>query len=243
MYVKKKKNIFPKMTMCVKIVLMATRQRGKKLYTMGEEKMQKKKTLFIHSISAKVMLLVLGVVMLAIIGSISNASSKSKTLVEAVNEDYILSLAQAAAEVLNVLPEEMQNAEGFTAVLSDIKMKSVSSSYTYLVGEDGTMLYHPTADKIGSPVENDVVKSVVAQLQSGKKPEDSVVLYEFKGAWKYAAYAVNENNEIVVVTADQDEIVAPVNQMVKEVTLISLSSLAICLIVGYIVSFFPVQTD
>ena len=46
-------------------------------------------------------------------------------------------------------------------------MKGYDSSYAYLVAKDGVMLYHPTADKIGQPVENAVVKGVVADLQAG----------------------------------------------------------------------------
>ena len=61
-------------------------------------------------------------------------------------------------------------------------MEGVSSAYGYLVDSDGTMLYHPTADKIGKSVENEVVKGVVSQLQSGNIPQDAVVTYNFNGA-------------------------------------------------------------
>lgn len=43
-------------------------------------------------------------------------------------------------------------------------MEGIDSSYAYLVDTDGTMLYHPTAEKIGQPVENAVVLGVVAEL-------------------------------------------------------------------------------
>ena len=51
------------------------------------------------------------------------------------------------------------------AVMQDMRMEGVPSAYGYLVDSDGTMLYHPTADKIGKAVENEVVKGVVSQLQ------------------------------------------------------------------------------
>lgn len=76
------------------------------------------------------------------------------------------------------------------------------------------MLYHPTADKIGQPVENEVVKGVTADLQAGKKVENKVVTYVFKGVQKYAAYYVNDGADfILVVTADEDDILVPINKI------------------------------
>ena len=55
---------------------------------------------------------------------------------------------------------------------------------------------------------------MVSQLASGTVPEDAVVEYEFNGGIKYAGYALTPDHMIVVVTADKDEIVKPVNQMI-----------------------------
>lgn len=44
----------------------------------------------------------------------------------------------------------------------------MDSAYMYVVQNDGTMLYHPTKEKVGQPVENAVIKGVVQQLQDGK---------------------------------------------------------------------------
>jgi hypothetical protein len=44
-------------------------------------------------------------------------------------------------------------------------VEGITSSYAYIVDKDGTMLYHPTADKIGKPVENSVVKGLVREVQ------------------------------------------------------------------------------
>ena len=43
------------------------------------------------------------------------------------------------------------------------------------------MLYHPTADKIGKPVENSVVKGVISKLKSENRPQPEVVQYNFNG--------------------------------------------------------------
>lgn len=190
---------------------------------------------FFHSISWKVTLLVIGVVLLSVSGSLITAKSQASNVVEEVNENYILSMAETAAELVNMCE---QTGQDYGIYLADIEMTGIESSYAYLVSSDGVMLYHPTADKIGAAVENAVITEVVAQLQAGKTPKNEVVLYEFQGAWKYAAYALTSQKHIVVVTADQDEITQPVSDMTTKMVTIAVFVLIICIAVGYLVSLF-----
>ena len=176
--------------------------------------MKQEKVTFIHSISAKITLLAVFIVVVSLVGSVINASSKSRKVVENVNSNYILSLAEMGAQTIGNIPADIATDEEYSKIISEINMTGVESAYAYLVSEDGTMIYHPTADKIGQPVENTVVKEVVSQLASGTVPEDAVVEYEFNGGIKYAGYALTPDHMIVVVTADKDEIVKPVNQMI-----------------------------
>ncbi|MBP3487747.1 MAG: methyl-accepting chemotaxis protein [Roseburia sp.] len=197
-----------------------------------------KKVTFIHSISAKVTLLTIFVVVLAVFGVMVNASIESKAAIGNVGANYVLSMAELSADVLDQIPADMISSEQYGELLGDVKMEGVESSYAYLVDADGTMLYHPTADKIGQPVENEVILGVVEKLKSGQVPADEVVSYEFKGTTKYAAYAITNGKQIVVVTADEDEIMEPVSDMQKKLILFSGTSLLICIVIGYIVSIF-----
>lgn len=199
---------------------------------------KEKRVTFIHSISFKIMLMVICIVALSVIGNLMNASLESRSAVESVNENYIFSIAETTAELVENMNTSTTDSAAYTAVLGDIHMKGVESSYACLVSPDGTMLYHPTADKIGQPVENVVITKVVNQLKAGSVPEDDVVLYEFNGSMKYAAYALTRQNQIVVVTADQAEITAPVDNMIKKMSIISLVIMIICIIIGYVVSIF-----
>lgn len=79
---------------------------------------------------------------------------------------------------------------------------------------DGTMLFHPTEKKVGQPVENVVVKGVT----------------------KYAGYYVHPSGEfILVLTADEEEIFAPITTMIIKVLIGSLIALVICSVVGILV--------
>ena len=198
---------------------------------------EEQKVSFIHSISAKIMLLTVLAVVMSVLIVAFRAETGSKAVVGDVSADYILSMAEMGAEVVNNLPQEA-DAGTYETALADISMEGIDSSYAYLVDTDGTMLYHPTADKIGQPVENAVVLGAVAELAKGQVPANETVTYDFKGVTKYAAYAITADRQIVVVTADEDEIMKPLNQMVNKIILLSFGILAAAIILAYVVSQF-----
>ena len=93
----------------------------------------------------------------------------------------------------------------------DIRIEGVDSSYCYVVDSTGTMLWHPTAEKIGQPVANEVVKGVCAKMAAGKQQENMTVEYEFNGSIKYASYYVAPDNSFVfVMSSDKDDALAAI---------------------------------
>lgn len=114
-----------------------------------------------------------------------------------------------------IVENEISNADAedldydqYAKSLSEVKLEGMDSSYVYVVKNDGTMLYHPTKEKVGQPVENAVIKGVVQQLQDGTKPDTAVVEYVFNGTTKYSAYTILNNENILVLTADESEALA-----------------------------------
>lgn len=169
---------------------------------------------------------------------------KAEVILGDSNENYIMSLSEIGAEMISSIPSDFVSDEEYANVMESIDMKGIDSAYAYMVSEDGTMIYHPTKEKIGEAVENSVIKGVVEQLKAGKKVENALVEYDYDGAVKYAGYALTSNNDIVVVTADKDEIIEPLNGMVKYMISISLFTLVISLAATYILSIFitkPIQ--
>lgn len=130
----------------------------------------------------------------------------------------MLSAAESNGYILNTVIASggdgvLANADVLGQILSEVKIEGMDSSYAYLVSADGTMLYHPTPEKIGSPVENEVVTKLVADLAEGKIAEPDCVEYEFKGAMKYASYYMNQaGTYILVVTADEADAFRSVTQ-------------------------------
>lgn len=135
-------------------------------------------------------------------------------------------------EISNADAEDLDYDE-YAKSLSDVKLEGIDSSYVYVVKNDGTMLYHPTKEKVGQPVENAVIKGVVQQLQDGKKPETAVVEYVFNGTTKYSAYTILNNENILVLTADESEALAGITT----VTGVAVGIIAIVVLIAIIISF------
>ena len=199
---------------------------------------KREKVSVFHSISTKVVVLTIVVALLAVCANLISAATKSSGVVSDLMSDYVLAIAETGARTIDRIPEEIANNEEYAGVMADITMTGIDSAYAYLVAQDGTMLYHPTADKIGQPVENEVINGVVEQLAAGQKPEDAVVEYEFDGAVKYAGYALTSDNMIVAISADKDEVMSPINSMVWQMVWQSAIILVVCAGLGYIVSRF-----
>ena len=154
-------------------------------------------------------LLVIIVVAISILVTIPNYRENIKLQVKNNMENLITSygmLVDATIDSNGTLSEDDARE-----LLSDVKIQGLQSSYTYLVSCDGTMIYHPTTDKIGKPVENSVVHNVVEELKNGNIPDNKVVEYDFRGVKKYAGYYISPKDKcILIVTADEFEILKPV---------------------------------
>ena len=132
----------------------------------------------------------------------------SKQFGESVYKAYALNMAIEVAKCIDTAQENREEpltTNQLNHILKDVTIKDVEGSYAYMVSPTGTMLWHPTAEKIGNPVENAAVKGIVSDLQAGKTVEDGAVLYEYKDALKLAGYAFTKDGNILIVTADYDK--------------------------------------
>ena len=132
----------------------------------------------------------------------------SKQFGEGVYQAYALNMAIEVAKCIDTAQSGSDlplTTTQLDRILQDVNIKDVEGSYAYMVSPDGTMLWHPNAEKIGNPVENAAVKGIVADLQAGKTVEDGAILYEYKDALKLAGYAFTKDGNILIVTADYDK--------------------------------------
>lgn len=171
----------------------------------------------------------------------------SKVNYNQMTHNYLYDLAIAYGENVDTLirdngKEAALQSDVLKENLEGVGVQGVESSYTYVVSSDGMMLYHPTADKIGKAVENVVVSGLIDDLAKGKIHDPEVVEYTFNGALKYAAYYMNKTGDyILVISADEKEVMQPFSDMTVSSTAIAaiISLLAIaaaCIIVSLILA-------
>lgn len=168
-------------------------------------------------------------------------------ILESSKKQITDSVKHTMVDVINTTSKIMENEisnsgvddldyDGYANNLSGVKLEGMDSAYMYVVQNDGTMLYHPTKEKVGQPVENAVIKGVVQQLQDGKKPSTAVVEYDFNGTTKYSAYTILNNENILVLTADESEALAGITTVTGVAVGISaivvLLAIIICFILG-----------
>ena len=165
-------------------------------------------------------------------------------ILESSKKQITDSVKHTMVDVVNTTSKIMENEisnsgvddldyDGYANNLSDVKLEGMDSAYMYVVQNDGTMLYHPTKEKVGQPVENAVIKGVVQQLQDGKKPGTTVVEYDFNGTTKYSAYTILNNENILVLTADESEALAGITT----VTGVAVGIIAIVVLIAITISF------
>ena len=156
-------------------------------------------------------------------------------------KNYMLDLSKSYAELLeqtiNIQGRDYLTNKVLEDLLRDVGVTDVDSSYAYLVGTNGIMLYHPDESKIGKSVENQAVQQIVKSLQLGEDIEGNVVSYNYKGKEKYAGYGVVEPVDwIVVITADKEDILVSTNSIIdKTIVVCGVFSLLITLL-GYLLA-------
>ena len=205
------------------------------------------KVSLLHSIKTKIVLLVI-VVIIATAGinllvSVPLIKKNFTTLTQNYMKDMATLVGETIETEIGYLgAEAVLTPEELAKVAKDIKVSGMDSSYAYIVSADGTMMYHPTPEKIGQPVENDAVKSLLAEIAKGNRPEPDMITYLFKGVAKYASYYIGSNMDyIVIVTADESEALSSVSMMMQRTLGGSAAALVFYSIIGFLIAAIIVK--
>lgn len=183
---------------------------------MNERK--KSSVSFWHSMKTSFMLVVVAVAAAVVVMYTLMIMPGIRSNIRQIYSNYLLDLTLSYGseldETLTRVDDKMlDHVDTMQKIVEQAQLEGIDSSYGYIVSTDGTMLYHPTAEKIGQPVENETVKKIVAEVKAGKTPEPEVVSYMFDGTRKYAACYVSENGFIFVMTADDTDLLKAANKL------------------------------
>lgn len=113
------------------------------------------------------LLVVMLIIVSNVICMVILVTNSRKYISEAV-QDSMLDMAHCYSQILDAEVEKQGGKnlsyDSYAEILDGVGVNGMKSSYVYVVDEDGTMLYHPTKEKVGNSVENSVVKSLVSQI-------------------------------------------------------------------------------
>lgn len=185
------------------------------------------------SIKSKMIFMVTIAILLVIIACIIIFDIRAIRYFTSVISNYMTDVVKSAGDDLDRQYSRVGSATAMNQFnlkknYLNRKISGMDSSYYYVVNADGTMLFHPENDKVGKPVENAVVSSVVKEIKAGKNPGCKFVSYKYDGKTKYAAYYVPTNNAwILVCTVDKSDAINGIKSM-------EIAALVISIIVGAI---------
>lgn len=197
---------------------------------------------FFRSIGMKISLVIIAAVLVASVLCVVIIVPNYKTDVSTTVQNYMYDLAIAYGDMMEKEIEQGVEFDypTYSSLLSKIKVSGMSSSYAYIVSADGIMQYHPTEEKVGNAVENEVVSGLVKGLASGtNKPGDSAVTtYLFKGAMKYASYVILSDSSILVISADEADALAAVDQVTTYAIICIVGSVVLFAVIGVLFGIF-----
>ena len=207
---------------------------------MEETKNAKKVGIF-SSIRTKILILVFLGILITAFSIITVSENVAKDSIEEITHNYMVDMAISYGEVAEILINDYEDevVNYLEMALKEAKIKGVDSSYMYAVSKDGTMLYHPTKEKVGKAVENDAVKEILSKMGSGENlaSKSEVIEYEFDGAGKYAAYYVTKDSSmILIMTADEADVTSPISHMQSIITIMGIVCLVVCVVIAIIIS-------
>ena len=202
--------------------------------------MKKTDVKLIHSMRFRLLCLFVGGILLSSIILICISITENQKNTRQIVQSYMLAEARSNGHILDTVFSSMgdsalESADTLSQILSGVKLDGFDSSYAYLVSADGIMLYHPTAEKIGQPVENAVVTQLIADLGQGKIADPDCVGYEFKGVIKYASYYINPDGKyILVISVDESDAFAAILRATNIMNVALIAEVILFAILGFI---------
>jgi len=196
----------------------------------------RKKVTFFSSMVTAIALAITVVVALACTTLIIVSARNAKQMLYSTYQDYITSVLSNVSAAVNSVDPAIEDTSIYEGMLSEGKVIGADSSYSYLVAGDGTIIYHPTKEKIGTQIENEVIRGVVDGIAKGNRPSITLSEYTYNGSEKLCGYTVVDGDRIVVMTVDIAELNEPANRTKTKLIISELFLLVFYMVVSFFVS-------
>lgn len=200
-----------------------------------------KKVKLAHSMKFRMLVLLIAGIVLTTMVSLITTLPRVRSNMKRVTQNYMLDEAKAYGYILSLQviqnPKNLSKPLFLKSILEEVNIKDTTTSYAYLVAADGTVLYHPTEELIGQPIEDDIIEGLVQDIAEGTINKPACVEYESDGVDKFASYYINSSGDfILVIVVDSAEIFESTNQMMITIFASGLVTLVVLLILGIIMT-------
>lgn len=200
-----------------------------------------KKVKLAHSMKFRMLVLLIAGIVLTTMVSLITTLPRVRSNMKRVTQNYMLDEAKAYGYILSLQviqnPKNLSKPLFLKSILEEVNIKDTTTSYAYLVAADGTVLYHPTEELIGQPIEDDIIEGLVQDIAEGTINKPACVEYESDGVDKFASYYINSSGDfILVIVVDSAEIFESTNQMMLTIFASGLVTLVVLLILGIIMT-------
>lgn len=195
----------------------------------------------LKSIRYKVALLIASTSILLIAGILIVSYAINRKNIVELCESYLYDSCISASSTLYESfygDDERNNLEvSLEYILYNSGINTMDSSHAYLVDTDGIYLYHKDAEKVGTKVQgNQVVEDVVQRLQEGYITTADVRKCDVDGVPVYVAFMCTVNDWVVVVQADEADVLKPVYTISLYTLVIGAVLLVLALTVGIFIT-------
>ena len=218
----------------------------KKQKNPAKAKAPKSGVSFFHSIGGRFMTLISAAVLISVVVVMVLSLPSIEKTMKASIQNYLTSQAEVYGEQLQRMVTANSNtlnrADYLKERFGSPEFKNIGKAYIYIVKGDGTMVYHPTAEKIGQPVENSTIKQLLSDVNAGNEFQPiAIAAYKFDGDTKYAAYYVGnvgmDDHFVLVISASESEALAPLNAAKYRMIISGI----IMIVIAILVSWFMTQ--
>lgn len=107
-----------------------------------------------------------------------------KKNITSTTQSYMLDLTASYGKVLDQntnISIMYLHADRLETLLDNVGLQNVDSSYFYVLGPEGNILFHPDKNSIGQTADIPAVSSLLEQVREGDFPEPDILSYDYKG--------------------------------------------------------------
>ena len=125
--------------------------------------------------------------------------------------------------------------EEYAAILSDLKIDDIKSSYCILLNKSGIITYHSDPAQVGKPNKIPFITDLIASIGKGIIPDNLSSSFELDGKTVYCSYYLTDCKSVLIVCADSDELMSPLKTFIMQALMVAVIVLIVAIILSNIV--------